>query len=1093
MMSNGLCSFNGTVVAFVADQWEHVCPSVRIRAPLRYAGWEILPGNERRNDELRWHMEYIREADVVVVQRDLPRQQEAFKEILARSREARKPLVYEIDDLLLELPQDHPDYSFYRAARMAILWAACEADAITVSTSALKRYFEQFNTRVWVLPNYLIDDLWQEALSGKSVSKPEAEELIVGFMGGHGHISDLRLVEQVLVHILDAYPHVRFVSWGCPLPERLHAHPSATWIQPGIVDYAEFVQYFVKQTCDIFLAPLVPSTFNECKSALKFLEYSALGVAGIYSAIGAYKEVVRHGETGFLASTLEEWDEFLVHLIEHKEERLRMGQQARQAVREKWRLSLHASKWTEVYKRLSPSSSQRTFFLPLSMLATWYQEIEEERSSLEDRNQSHLEQIEQIESLQQYATFLQEQINILQAKNEELDRHIQTIIHSPGWKLLGMVWPLRARIIPPGTRREHFFYRAVQAPSLLRKRGIKALVRREPLSSQEEHIDGLPFAASISPASPTPPPLLSIVVEPAQIERAREWLATQTWHSGVELVLWDQRRQRAWKWGEEHAWNAPDVPSLLDRLSGKYVCLASDMLFHQRATYLEENIVVLEAEHLALTLNINLSSSVLSAFLNTGRIPVFPSSVFVRRELLRGFWAADLTRWESKVVGKVIPLPTPPSPFPSLSFELHGKPLTVRWPYLLDAVTPVEDTQHHLHQVTDVVRSALVSDSRPVVLLVMPFLAVGGAERIALDVIRYLNEEILFVVVATDPRDEALGSTAEAFREVTPYVYVLSDYLAPPLRLSFFSYLAEKFNPVTLYIANGSAWIYDQMLPAIKHQYPSLRTVNQVYDYRVGWINRYNRELIALLDAHIGPNRRICQEYIRRGAPAEQVHLVEHGVDVHQYNPANYPPERVRALRQQLQLPEDKRIVTFIARLHPQKRPMDFVELARRFSHDPSLVFLMVGDGPLAGTVDAEVQRIGLKNLIRRPFYHPSSDIFAVSDVIVLPSEYEGMPVVILEALAMGKPVVVTDVGNTREVVERTSGGVVVSRIGDVGALYEGVRHMLETPPNSQHMRRAVVEHYSWETIAPKYRHVLLGLSAETYVERPSSLEQSAQ
>jgi glycosyltransferase involved in cell wall biosynthesis len=135
----------------------------------------------------------------------------------------------------------------------------------------------------------------------------------------------------------------------------------------------------------------------------------------------------------------------------------------------------------------------------------------------------------------------------------------------------------------------------------------------------------------------------------------------------------------------------------------------------------------------------------------------------------------------------------------------------------------------------------------------------------------------------------------------------------------------------------------------------------------------------------------------------------------------------------------------------------------------------MVGDGPLAAQVEAEVNRLGLKNFRRLPFYRPVSDIYALADVIVLPSEYEAMPLVIAEAQAMGKPVVVTDVGNNREVVEMTGGGVVVPRVGDIAALMEGVRRMLDSPPDPERVRQAILSRFGIEVIAEQYRKVLLG------------------
>ncbi|RLC77070.1 MAG: hypothetical protein DRI61_12195, partial [Chloroflexi bacterium] len=255
---------------------------------------------------------------------------------------------------------------------------------------------------------------------------------------------------------------------------------------------------------------------------------------------------------------------------------------------------------------------------------------------------------------------------------------------------------------------------------------------------------------------------------------------------------------------------------------------------------------------------------------------------------------------------------------------------------------------------------------------------------------------------------------------------------------------------------------------------PGLRVVNQVYDHRVGWINRYDAELARLIDAHIGCNEKICRAYEERGVPRERIYRIGHGIDTRQFDPALYPEERRRAVREQIGLPPGSKVVTFMGRLHPQKRPMDFVELARRFVNDPAVTFLMVGDGPLAGTVDSVLQRVKLRNFVRRPFLK-AADVLAVTDVLVLPSEYEGMPMVILEVQSMGKPVVVTDVGNAREIIETSGGGVVVGSIGDVNALAEGVKAMLENPPDPVRVREAVVANFDVRRIAHAYKRALLG------------------
>jgi glycosyltransferase involved in cell wall biosynthesis len=294
------------------------------------------------------------------------------------------------------------------------------------------------------------------------------------------------------------------------------------------------------------------------------------------------------------------------------------------------------------------------------------------------------------------------------------------------------------------------------------------------------------------------------------------------------------------------------------------------------------------------------------------------------------------------------------------------------------------------------------------------------------------------------------------------------------LNYSFFDYLIRRFTPRTLYIANGANWLYDN-LEQLKSDFPALRVANQVYDHEVGWIGRYNPALARCIEAHIGVNDKVCQAYAGHKVPPDHIYLINHGVDTEECDPARYNEADRRALKTHFGLPLERRIVTFLARLHPQKRPLDFIELARQCATDTSLFFLMVGDGPLGQQVDQELRRIGLDNLVRRSFYQPGRDIYAISDVVLLPSEHEGLPLAILESLSMGTAVVATDVGNIAEVLQTTGGGQIVSEIGHVGALRQALYAVLQNPPDGAAVRAATIEHYALEKIAKQNYEALLG------------------
>ena len=83
---------------------------------------------------------------------------------------------------------------------------------------------------------------------------------------------------------------------------------------------------------------------------MKFLEYSALGIPGVYSAMEPYKEVVVHGTNGYLAASQADWEKYLLHLIEHQEVREQIAQQAQKTLTDNLLLSQHYQEWLTAYQ-----------------------------------------------------------------------------------------------------------------------------------------------------------------------------------------------------------------------------------------------------------------------------------------------------------------------------------------------------------------------------------------------------------------------------------------------------------------------------------------------------------------------------------------------------------------------------------------------------------------------------------------------------------------------------------------------------------------------------------------------------------------------
>lgn len=227
-----------------------------------------------------------------------------------------------------------------------------------------------------------------------------------------------------------------------------------------------------------------------------------------------------------------------------------------------------------------------------------------------------------------------------------------------------------------------------------------------------------------------------------------------------------------------------------------------------------------------------------------------------------------------------------------------------------------------------------------------------------------------------------------------------------------------------------------------------------------------------------------CQEAytqaLAMGVPAERVTLAPNGVDI-----TLFTPDRSGDLfRKTLDLPPNAPLVGFVGRLEPEKGP-DFFLRAAEYVHQrcPDVHFVMVGEGMMRDQLTAMIARMRLDRHVHLTgWWANTHDVYPALDILVHTSRSDGTSLVLLEAMACGRPTVALAVGGVPEVVENESTGLIAGA-GDWEGIGVRIVHLLTHPDSMQRMGRAartrVEQHFDLrmhsQRIADVLRQVALG------------------
>ena len=327
------------------------------------------------------------------------------------------------------------------------------------------------------------------------------------------------------------------------------------------------------------------------------------------------------------------------------------------------------------------------------------------------------------------------------------------------------------------------------------------------------------------------------------------------------------------------------------------------------------------------------------------------------------------------------------------------------------------------------------SDGRSRVALIIPHLGPGGAESVLLDMVASLSRQRFeILLLATQSRDDRWR---DRWTGSVDRIYDLA-HVVPPARMTAALYSIVLNWTCDLVLAQNSFYGY-AALPQIKRDLPATRTVDIIHSIdELADPVAFSSEVAPHIDARVAMSETVRSRLLAAGTPVERVRSLRSGVDLERFRPC--PVREDTAIRQ----------ILFSGRLDPVKRPLLLVEIAAELQamrRASDFQFVIAGDGPELSRLRRSVRRRRLEGVFDfRGQVADPAPLYAASDVVVLVSRSEGVPLVVIEALACARPVIASNVGDIAELLDSTCGVLIDVGAGEARAFAAALDTLLRQP-----------------------------------------------
>lgn len=300
----------------------------------------------------------------------------------------------------------------------------------------------------------------------------------------------------------------------------------------------------------------------------------------------------------------------------------------------------------------------------------------------------------------------------------------------------------------------------------------------------------------------------------------------------------------------------------------------------------------------------------------------------------------------------------------------------------------------------------------------------GGAERLLLSTIRNHGPEFEFEVVYFMQGKAMLDDelAAAGARITCLPVTGLMGWFLVIFRLVRFIRRCKNFDLIHAHLpVPGVVARFAGLLTGLPVVYTEHNLVNR-YKQISRWLSRWT---YRMHDQTIAVSQAVAESIQSTYRPSRPLHLIPNGVDTDEFNPDLFDR---RLLRRQIGIPDQALVIGVVAVMTAQKRLDRWLSVAGHLAGKFSAVqFLVVGDGPLRTDLEKEADRLlqagrmRFTGVVSRP-----ADFLACMDIFMLTSDFEGLPVALLEAMSMGCVPVCSRVGGIPAILTHGENGFLV-------------------------------------------------------------------